>query len=233
MTSRKPAPCRLSLVFAAESPVAVVLRRGPTEWVEVVKWNTAKDSFEDGQWLHGRIYAERCGLSPNGSLFVYFAAKHGKVRSDEGYEPTFTAVSRPPYLTALAMWPEGSTYGGGGRFINNSTLRLAYGAGRTRTPHDGKTEIFMAPLPKHHPKHPPRPLKIETDLDYYAPDRFFRIEPTGYPESDWTGKDQGSRRIFTRGGVLYALVQNQEQILRDFNSDKPREIVSPEWARVW
>ena len=107
----KSPPCRLSLVFAREAPIVVILRRGPTRWVEVIKWNTLEDAFEHGQWLHGRIYAERCGVSPNDRLFVYFALKYGKVA--RGYEQTFTAVSRPPFLTALALWPTGSTWGGG------------------------------------------------------------------------------------------------------------------------
>jgi len=226
-------PCRLGLVFASEAPIAVVLRRGPHEWVEAVKWNTATDSFEPGQWLHGRIYEERCGLSPDGSLFVYFAAKHGRVRKSEGYKDTFTAVSKPPYFTALAMWPEGSTWGGGGRFINNKTLRLAYARGRTRTPHDGKTEIFMAPVPPHHPAHPPGPLVVESDLDHYAPDRAFRADPSGYPEAEWTGKDQSARPIFTRAGALYALQSGREVLLRDFNPDKPHQVLSPPWAQAW
>jgi hypothetical protein len=225
--------CRLSLVFASEAPVAVVLRRGPTEWVELIRWDTSTDFFEHGQWLHGKIYGERCGLSPNGRLFVYFAMKYGRVREDEGYKYTFTAVSKPPYLTALAMWPEGSTWGGGGRFIDDSTLCLAYGARGTRSP-DGITEIFMAPLPPHHPKHPPGPLTIQSDLDYYSPDRQFRSDPSGYPEADWTGRDQGSRRIFTRAGALYALSPGgRERLLKDFNADVPRRLASPDWARVW
>jgi hypothetical protein len=233
MDPKPTPPCRLSLVFASEAPVAVVLRRGPTEWVELIRWDTSTDLFEHGQWLHGRIYAERCGLSPNGRLFVYFAAKWGRVRKDEGYKYTFTAVSKPPYFTALAMWPQGCTWGGGGRFIDDRTLRLAYGARGTRSP-DGTTELYMAPLPPHHPNHPPGPLNIQTDLDHYSPDRDFRCEASGYPEADWTGKDHGGRRIFTRGGVLYALgLNDRERMLEDFNTDVPRRLVSPDWARVW
>src|SRR5262249_16596283 len=75
---------------------------------------------------------------------------------------------------------------------------------------------------------------MRTCLDYYSPDRDFRCEASGYPEADWTGKDQGSRRIFTRAAALYALGPNgQEQVLEDFNPDVPRRLVSPAWARVW
>ena len=224
--------CHLSLVFASESPVAVVIRRGPTKWVEIVKWNTAKDTFEDGQWLHGRIYGERCGLSPDGKLFVYFAAKHGMVNKTKGYKDTFTAVSKPPYLTALAMWPEGSTWGGGGRFINNKTIRLAYGGNGTRAP-DGKTQLYMAPMPPHHPDHPPRGLRIEADLDRYAPDEGFRAADQSN-KVEWIGKDHSGRTIFTREGSLFYVNKNHHDVLlRDFTEDKWRDVPAPRWAQNW
>jgi dehydrogenase/reductase SDR family member 1 len=43
----------------------------------------------------------------------------------------------------------------------------------TRAP-DGKTELYMAPMPAHHPNHPPIGLTIETDLDHYDADQSFR-----------------------------------------------------------
>ena len=229
---KTPVACRLSLIFAADEPVTVVLRRGPSKWVEVVKWDTAKDLFEEGQWFHGRIYEERCGLSPDGNLFVYFAAKYGGSKS-RGYEDTYTAVSKPPYLTALAMWPEGSTWGGGGRFIDNKTLRLAYGANGTRTPLNGNTEISMTHMPKHHPNHPPRGLKIETDLDFYDPGRAFRTADT-IIGTDWSGKDHSGRVIRARGGALFYVNRNDNEVLlRNFNADERREMAAPKWAQTW
>ncbi|MEM9695075.1 MAG: hypothetical protein AAGA56_21210, partial [Myxococcota bacterium] len=76
------------------------------------------DRLEMGQWLSGRIYPERCGLSPNGELLVYFC---GKFR---GEVPTFTAICRPPYFTALALWPGFGTWGGGGFFPSDREVVL-------------------------------------------------------------------------------------------------------------
>ena len=225
--------CRLSLVFARSAPIAVILRRGPTRWVEVIKWNTAKDKFECGQWLHGRIYAERCGLSPNGKLFVYFAMKYGRVGKEHGYEQTFTAVSKPPYLTALALWPEGSTWGGGGHFVDDATLRLAYGANGTNHPGTGRTTICMAPMPSAHPSHLPHKLRIETDLDRYAPDLGFHDE-TASSKDVWVGRDHANRQIIAREGVLYGInSRKKEVVLRDFNADMPERIVAPKVATEW
>jgi hypothetical protein len=112
----------LYVILAREASKAVIVRRGPSSWARLLLWNTDTDTFEGGQWLRGRIYAERCALSPDGSLFLYFAAQHHKNR--DGYRGTWTALSKPPYLTALALWPLGDTWSGGGMFIDNRTICL-------------------------------------------------------------------------------------------------------------
>jgi hypothetical protein len=227
-----PHPCRLSLVFAREAPICVILRRGPSRWVEVIKWNTSSDQFEYGPWFHGRIYGERCGLSPNGSLFVYFAMKFGRVDTVQGYAKTYTAVSRPPYLAALAMWPQGDTWGGGGRFINDNTLRLAYGSQGTSHPGVADTEIHMAPMPKTHLRHRCRGLRIQTDLNYYEPDAGFKVKSG--KDGNWSGRDHGGRSIIARrGGLIVVDKSGAETLLHDFNLDTRRDVVPPEWAQKW
>jgi len=101
--------------------MAVILRRGPTRWVELILWDTKKDLFQRGQWFHGRVYEERCDLSPDGTKFIYFAAKYGGKR-DADMPGTWTAISKPPYFTALALWPGIGAWGGGGRFLDNQCL---------------------------------------------------------------------------------------------------------------
>lgn len=229
---RRPPPCRLALVIAAEAPIAVILRRGPTRWVEVVRWNTADDTFEYGQWFHGRIYEERCGLSPDGALFVYAARQHGRIDEASGYLASFTAVSKPPYLTALAMWPADSTWGGGGRFTGLRTLRLAYALGGTSHPGVAPTNIYMAPLPDPHPRHLPIGLEIETDLDDYAPysGRLLGTEPDGSIRV----RDAGGREIVVRNGAIYVVEHTgTERLLRDFNSDTRRDVPPPPEATTW
>ena len=109
---------RLYAILARESNRAVVFRRGPSKQVLLISWNTDTDTFTEGQWLKGRIYERRCDLSPDGEFLVYFAASYRK--------PYFswTAVSRPPFLTALALWPKGDCWGGGGHFERRDVLAL-------------------------------------------------------------------------------------------------------------
>ncbi|MFO0624362.1 MAG: hypothetical protein U0325_01995 [Polyangiales bacterium] len=113
-----PSHCRLSVLRAQHAPVAVILRRGPSKHTLVVRWDLARHTFDEGQWFAGRIYPERCDLSPDGAWFVYFAAKF------KGPIPTYTALSRPPWLTAHALWPETGTWGGGGVFVDRHQLLL-------------------------------------------------------------------------------------------------------------
>jgi hypothetical protein len=109
---------RLYAILARRSPIAVIFRRGPSNQVLIIRWDTSNDKFEFGQWFKGRIYERRCDLSPDGDLLLYFAAKYKEpLRS-------WSAVSRPPYLTALAMWPKGDGWGGGGHFLSEHRIEL-------------------------------------------------------------------------------------------------------------
>ena len=108
MSSNLPHQCRLYAILARDGRSAVVFRRGPSRKVLVLRWWLKSDKIELGQWFHGRIYERRCDLSADGELLLYFAAKwRAPIAS-------WTALSRTPYLTALALWPKGDAWGGGG-----------------------------------------------------------------------------------------------------------------------
>jgi len=100
-----------------------VIRRGPTGQVATLLWNRETDEFTMGQWLKGRIYERRCDLSPDGKFLIYFAAKRGR---GEG-SGTWTAISYAPYLKALAFFPQGDTYGGGGLWLTSNSYWLNTG----------------------------------------------------------------------------------------------------------
>jgi hypothetical protein len=120
--SSAPPSTRIYAILAQKSPLAAVFRRGPSKQVALLRWNTDTHEFEFGQWFKGRIYERRCDLSPSGEKLIYFAAKYR--------EPlrTWTAISRPPYFTALALWPKGDAWGGGGLFENERTILLNHRA---------------------------------------------------------------------------------------------------------
>jgi hypothetical protein len=158
--------CWMFVLLARQASVGVILRRGPTEWWRVTLWDTRRDRFEGGQWFRGRIYPEKCDVSPDGKLFVYFAGKWRARSIDLGYSDTWTAVSRPPYLTALALWPIGGTYGGQGIFLDDRTLR-------------------GSPSLEHHPDHPPGPLRMGEYASLKKGDPRRKIGPSW--ENGWHG----------------------------------------------
>jgi len=122
---KNPPTAHLHFILAKEAPIGVIFRRGPDKWVQVIKWNTNTDTFEPGHWFHGRIYEKRSDLSPDGSKLVYFAQKFTwRAQNDVEYTCAWTAVSKMPYLTALALWPRGTSSDGGGTFISNTELHL-------------------------------------------------------------------------------------------------------------
>jgi hypothetical protein len=110
---------RIFGVVARAAPYVLLIRRGPSKRVLTIGWDTAKHEFRSGQWLKGRIYEERCDLSPSGEKFVYLAANH---RFDG--LGSWTAVSRAPFLKALLLWDNLGTWGGGGLFESERVLAL-------------------------------------------------------------------------------------------------------------
>ena len=115
---------RLFLLQAQRAPVGVIVRRGPSKRHSLVRWDQRDDTFERGHWFNGRIRERVCDLSPDGELVAYVASKFdGREPRDPVIGRHWTAVSRPPWLTALALWPS-SGYGGGAVFVDDRRLEL-------------------------------------------------------------------------------------------------------------
>jgi hypothetical protein len=182
-------PCRLFFLLARKAPTGVLFRRGPSKWVQIVKWNTETDAFDPGHWFHGRIYEKRCDLSPDGEKMIYFAQKIKKrtLRDDE-YTYAWTAISKIPWLTALALWPKGDCWHGGGLFFDNRTIWLNH-----------KPEVAVP-----HPKHqPPKHLKILPNPEAVGED-----DPVFYPRLErdgWVQRQEWQGRHDFRDGFVTGL----------------------------
>lgn len=122
---------QLYAICATESPVAVVFaHQGP--WFHLARWDLRTGTLTRGAWLRGRIYQRRCDLSPDGTLLSCFAMKSGRA---------FHAVSKVPWLTALAFWGDDSTYSRGWHFEP---------VGRRAEPARDPDEGSIAPLATKH-----------------------------------------------------------------------------------
>jgi hypothetical protein len=111
------------VLLASEAPVGVVFRRAPSKLVRVISWNREIDKFTPGRWFKGKIYPDRSDISPDGRHMIYFAMG-GVAWAIPKTGGTWTAISRVPSLTALAIWPQGDTWGGEGIFASNSSYWL-------------------------------------------------------------------------------------------------------------
>ena len=106
---------RIFCIPATASSTIAVIRRGPSAWTHLARWDPAAGVFEAGSWLRGKVFPQRCDLSPDGRWFVYLTLKGG-ARWNLGM--TYVAISRLPWLTALAAWSTGGTWTRGVDFVD-------------------------------------------------------------------------------------------------------------------
>jgi hypothetical protein len=95
---------KFHLILASKASTAVLIRRGPRKWSCVFGWDRAGNTFQPGQCVKGYLEAKEATLSPCGNYFAY-AVRVDRM-TEKGYFDTciYSAVSRPPWLKALAFW---------------------------------------------------------------------------------------------------------------------------------
>ncbi len=267
---------RLSVVFARDTPVVVVLRRGPSKYVRLILWHTDTDTFEPGQWLKGTIDEHKAALSPNGKLLSYFAADYRsrpsptpddafntelRSQTELGASWNWVAVSRPPYLTALALWFEHSTHSGYTVFPDNQTLLLGPRSHSTPAkPPPNWLRVGETPQGWDHRMGRGWTLNKETDA-YEKPLNDNAILLSTPRQADWknggpfllnhreTGAvarivarfadvDLAGRLIYAKEGKLFAAkvwpdLRLTSTELADFSAMTFEPIPPPNWANEW
>jgi hypothetical protein len=245
--------------MARKSKTAVIFRRGPSKWVQLIRRDTGSDTFEPGQWFHGRIYEKRGDLSPDGSLLVYFAQKiSARTLKDKEYTYAWTAISKPPYLTALALWPKADCWDGGGLFLSPRgeddpifserlkrdgwSLKQAW-----QVEFRGHPNWYRTTQPEVREKwnrnrnyvlQMTRSIsRLDYSEEYTVTDRR-RSHVHSIARASWVDWDQNGRLTFARDGKIFTGKQNNdgcwtEAELANFNSSRPEPLPSPAWAKKW
>jgi len=109
-------PARLFGIPATRAPIVAVFRRGPSAWSHVGRWDVARGVYEPGAWIRANLYPQRCDVSPDGRWLCYFTLKMPG-RWDAG--STYVALSRLPWLAALAAWGTNGTWTRGAHFVDD------------------------------------------------------------------------------------------------------------------
>ncbi len=104
---------RIFCIPATAAPIVAVLRRGPSRWYHVGRWNVETWKYEPGAWFKGRLFPQKCDLSPDGRWLAYSAQK---TSARWPAKSIYEGISRLPWLHALAAWEAGTTYTRGIRF---------------------------------------------------------------------------------------------------------------------
>lgn len=112
---------RLYLFFATGNDSALILRRSGKKMYNLIGWDRATDTFTTGQWLRNSIRAETCALSPDGRHFIYSVHDANPDTRATGH---YTVLSRAPWFTALALYPQGWGFQSGGSFLGNTLYRI-------------------------------------------------------------------------------------------------------------
>jgi hypothetical protein len=109
-----PSAPRIFAIAARDAGTFAVIRRGPSAWCQLARWDPDRGDLTLGSWIHATIYPQRCDLSPDGRWFVALILKAGARWSVGG---TYLSISRLPWLTSLAAWQTCGTWTRGLHFV--------------------------------------------------------------------------------------------------------------------
>ncbi len=207
---------RLHLFFASDCSKAVILRQGPSKVFRMIHWDLADDTFLDGQWLKHKVYEERCALSPDGEHFIFFALD-GRWKSEA--KGSYTAISRPPYFTALALFPQGDTWGGGGRFIDSQHYYIYSSSSDLIGRDEGLARVFKGEPSKGCTSG----LRVAdgSPASFEKPTLDLILGKIDPPRS------QPMDRYDTQGGSLYRRSGGEMELIRDFTEMTFENIRAP------
>lgn len=140
---------RIYGILAPKANKVVLLRRGPSRLTLQLVWDLETDKFTCGQWIRAHVFCRRCDVSPDGRYLVGAFSDYKQRRKVTLSERTnaeamrvWTAINRPPYYTALALWFSCGSYNNGGIWESKTSVGLNnfYGSWEESKPVSGPVD---------------------------------------------------------------------------------------------
>ena len=114
--------------IATEKNKIVFLYRRSNKITYLISLNyqQERDCIQIGSRFYGRIYPNRCDISPDGNYFLYFAMGSSQQQYIKKLY-CWTGICTPPSIKANILFAHQDTWGGGGRFIDNRSVFISPG----------------------------------------------------------------------------------------------------------
>ncbi|MEJ6404176.1 hypothetical protein [Yoonia sp. 2307UL14-13] len=209
---------RLYLFFATENDSALILRRSGKKMYNLIGWDRSNDGFVEGQWLKKSVRAEDCALSPDGRHFIYAVRE---ANPDTRATSNYTVVSRAPWFTALALFPQEWAWRSGGYFLDNDLYRIhgdtdyddIVGAA------DGLFQVVVGEITKD--------CRTGLRLRNGQPAPLSKALRDQLLDGGPVQRDIAMDRYETQAGRLYRLANGEPELIRDFTDMEPQFIRAP------
>jgi hypothetical protein len=171
------------------------------------------------------------------------AVAHGNIRP-RTMGNSWTAISTPPYFTALALWPSDGNWTGGGVFVSQRIIAI------NEKP-EAMTPIQKVPMPRSIqiqrvdttqpvPLSAIRPVRARPDRPVSS--SWDNLVANGF-EPEWLSEHAAPDLVFAASGCLYRLANAQSvpasawqaraKLLYDFRQMSFEQMIAPAAARMW
>lgn len=96
-------------------------RSSKTTYLVSFTYDKKRDKMRLGSGFYGKLYPNRCDISPDGTDFIYFAMG-ASLRQYGAKFTCWSAICKQPEIKAQWFLGQNDTWGGGGVFLNNRTV---------------------------------------------------------------------------------------------------------------
>lgn len=111
------------LASAANKGIFLYRKSSKVTYLVSFSYEKKKDKLTLGSRFYGKLYPNRCDISPDGADFIYFAMG-ASLREYGAKFTSWTAMCKQPEIKAQLFIGQNHTWGGGGVFLSSREIYL-------------------------------------------------------------------------------------------------------------